>query len=191
MADPVYVLGFDTSAAYCAVALIRDGVILEKTAEIMSKGQAERLMGLIQDVLDRNGVAYNDLSAIGVGVGPGNFTGIRIGVSAARGLALGLNVTAYGITGFDQRARCLPDAPYQCVIAPRDQMYVRDGETVSLQPRDALPAVPDDPSPADLAASVAKIAYSRWPDVAPPPSPYYLKAPDAAPAKDAPPKILT
>ena len=56
----------------------------------MAKGQAERLMGLLEEVLAAQKTTWQDLSAIAVGVGPGNFTGIRIGVSAARGLALGL-----------------------------------------------------------------------------------------------------
>jgi tRNA threonylcarbamoyl adenosine modification protein YeaZ len=190
MRAPIYILGLDTSAAHCAVALMRDGVISEQVAEDMSKGQAERLMGLIDEVMVRNGVTFSDLSAIGVGVGPGNFTGIRIGVSAARGLALGLGIPVYGIDGFDQREAYNPDAPYQCVPAPRDQMYVRRGGVAAMQGRDLLGQIPNEPSPTDLAASVAQLAHSRWPDPAPAPAPYYLRAPDAAPARDAPPTIL-
>jgi tRNA threonylcarbamoyl adenosine modification protein YeaZ len=190
MTAPVYILGFDTSAGHCAVAVMRDGVVLEHIGEDMKKGQAERLMGLIDDVMQRCGVAYSDLSAIGIGIGPGNFTGIRIGVSAARGLALGLGIPAYGVDGFDQRALCHPDAPYQCVPAPRDQMYVRAQGSAALQPRADLENIPDEPSPAALAKAVALVAHSRWPAPSSAPAPYYLRAPDAAPARDAPPKIL-
>ena len=190
MALSDYILGFDTSGAHCAVALMRDGLIIEHVGKDMAKGQAERLMGLIDEVMQRNSVSYADLAAIGVGIGPGNFTGIRIGVSAARGLALGLGIPAYGVNGFDQRVLCHPDAPYHCVPAPRDQMYVRRDGSAALQPRASLDHIYAEPNPADLAACVARVAHARFPEPSPAPAPYYLRAPDAAPAKDAPPKIL-
>jgi tRNA A37 threonylcarbamoyladenosine modification protein TsaB len=186
---PIHILGFDTSGAHCAVALMQDGVIIEKAHEDMAKGQAERVMGLIDEVMGRNRISYADLAAIGIGIGPGNFTGIRIGVSAARGLTLGLGIPAYGVNGFDQRALCYPDAPYQCVPAPRDQMYVRSDGAAALQPRAMLENIHDEPVPSTLAASVARVAHARFPEPTPAPAPYYLRAPDAAPAKDAPPKI--
>ena len=86
--DPT-ILAFDTSAAHCAAALLRDGEIVTSCAEPMTRGQAERLMPLLHEVLALGGCTWADLDAIGVGIGPGNFTGIRISVSAARGLALG------------------------------------------------------------------------------------------------------
>lgn len=148
-------------------------------------------MGLIAEVLDRNQVAYSDLSALGVGTGPGNFTGIRIGVAATRGLALGLGIPAYGVNGFEQRAECLPDCPVQYVPAPRDQIYMRKDGAATLVSLNTLAAtLPQDPEPAQLAASVARVAYARWPERPAAPAPYYLRAPDAAPARDAPPVIL-
>ena len=85
--DAPLVLGFDTSAAHCAAALLSGGTCLAARHEEMAKGQAERLMPLIAELLEEAGAATGDLAAIGVGIGPGNFTGIRISVSAARGLA--------------------------------------------------------------------------------------------------------
>ena len=90
MASDPLVLGFDTSAAHCAAALVRGDEIFASKALQMSRGQAEHLMPLLEEVLASAGVSWSDLDAIGVGIGPGNFTGIRISVSAARGLALGL-----------------------------------------------------------------------------------------------------
>ena len=87
MSDPL-ILAFDTSAAHCAAALLSGDRVLARVAEAMPRGQAERLMGLLHEVLSGSGHDWRDLDAIGVGIGPGNFTGIRISVSAARGLAL-------------------------------------------------------------------------------------------------------
>ena len=74
--DPT-ILGFDTSAAHCAAALLSGDRILASAHEDMAKGQAERLMDLCAGVLESAGYGYSDLDAIGVGIGPGNFTGIR------------------------------------------------------------------------------------------------------------------
>lgn len=87
--DPL-ILGFDTSAAHCAAVLLRGDMVLAAQHEDMTKGQAERLMPMLEQVLAEAGAGWGDLAALGVGIGPGNFTGVRISVSAARGLALGL-----------------------------------------------------------------------------------------------------
>ena len=82
--DPV-VLGFDTSAAHCAAALLRGDAVLAAVHEDMTKGQAERLMPMLEEMLAGAGLGWGDLDVIGVGTGPGNFTGIRVAVAAARG----------------------------------------------------------------------------------------------------------
>lgn len=96
-----FILAFDTSGAHCAVALLSGDRILAKRYEPMAKGQAERLMPLVEEVMAEDGLPLEALDAIAVGVGPGNFTGIRIGVSAARGLALALGIPAIAITSFE------------------------------------------------------------------------------------------
>jgi len=121
--DPL-ILAFDTSAAHCAAALLSGGRIIASRFEPMTTGQAEHLMVLLEDVLAEGGVGWRELDAIGVGVGPGNFTGIRIAVSAARGLALGLEVPAIGISTFDALRQGLPDGCIASVAAPRDMVYV-------------------------------------------------------------------
>lgn len=189
------ILAFDTSAPHCAVALLSGDTVIFQTHEDMKKGQAERLMFLLQETLDQHGVNYSDLDAIAVGTGPGNFTGIRIGVSAARGLALGLGIPAYGVNGFDQRAQIRPDKSVQSIAAPRAHRYVRDASGAALiSPEDFENkgyTIDPDPTPASLAASIAMVARARFPTPEHSPAPYYLKAPDAAPSKVAAPVILS
>lgn len=72
--------------------------------EEMARGQAERLMPMLQAMLAGEGMVWEELDAIAVGTGPGNFTGIRIAVAAARGLALGLGIPAVGVSGFEALA---------------------------------------------------------------------------------------
>ena len=131
-----HILGFDTSARRCEVALLRGGDVLAHVSEEMDRGQAERLMVLCEEVLARSHVPLQAIGAIGVGVGPGNFTGIRISVAAARGLALGLGIPAIGVTGFEalrhgQRRACA------CLIDGRqNEVFVQtfDAEGVAGNP---------------------------------------------------------
>ncbi len=100
MTGPV-ILAFDTSQAHCAAAITGGPDGMTHRTEAMAKGQAERLMPLTEELLADAGVVWSGLDAIAVGVGPGNFTGIRIAVSAARGLALGLGIPAIGVSNFE------------------------------------------------------------------------------------------
>jgi len=77
------------------------GRVVAERYEEMKKGQAERLFPMLEAVLGEVGAVWEELDAIGVGTGPGNFTGIRIAVSAARGLSLSLDVPAVGVSGFE------------------------------------------------------------------------------------------
>lgn len=199
--DPL-VLAFDTSAAHCAAALLSGGRLIDQRLEPMRRGQAERLMVLLQEVLTDNGASWRDLGALGVGVGPGNFTGIRISVAAARGLALGLNIPAVGVTGCEARRALRPDA--LCAIpGPRDQLFLCDpslpvGSVPDLVPMAAASDKADslgrplwsEASPRDLAAAIGQVATLRWQDDPPAPAPLYARAPDAAPSRDRPPVIL-
>lgn len=124
-------MAFDTSGPHVAVALIRGaGTVVAARGAALARGQSEVLFPQCNAVLDAAGVSWSDVSAIAVGIGPGNFTGIRIAVAAARGLALGLGVVAVGVSGFeilveksgqqDALARALFS-----IGAPRGQVYVQ------------------------------------------------------------------
>ncbi len=129
MRPDTLILAFDTSAAHCAAALLFNDRILAAQTDAMSRGQAEHLMPMLDEMLATQGYSWSDLSAIGVGVGPGNFTGIRISVSAARGLALSLGIPAIGVSTFEvmRGAASLKDSAKQLVSvpAPRDQVYLQ------------------------------------------------------------------
>lgn len=205
-AAPRLTLGFDTSAAHCAAAVVLGDRVLASRTEEMRKGQAERLMPLLEEMLAEAGVVWSDLGAIGVGTGPGNFTGTRICVAAARGLALGLGIPAEGVTTVEALAEgrdvvvCLP--------APRGQVYAGRGSDIRLCDPDDLPAGWDAPltGPAagivaqaigratvpapDLAVSIARIAGRRAAPGRPRPAPLYLRSADAAPAPDPAPVLL-
>ena len=182
-------LGFDTSAAHCAAALLSGERVLAARAEEMGRGQAERLMPLLEEVLAEAGAAWSDLDRIGVGIGPGNFTGIRISVAAARGLALSLDISSIGINTFDI-IRASGNGGTPAVPAPRGMVHILSpgGRTALVPLADVTdPAAP--PPPTEMARLIARLAQAAPAD-APPPAPLYARPADAAPARDAPPLIL-
>ena len=188
-------LGFDCSAAHCAAALVSEGRVLEAVSEEMGRGQAERLMPMLEELLARHGRTWRDLDAIGVGVGPGNFTGVRIAVAAARGLALALDIPAIGVSGFEAIGLGRAGPHVAVLPAPRGQLYAAaPGEAPRLLPADT----PEDPArpfafppePPDLAAAIARLAAAQGAAPARPPAPLYVRPADAAPAREAPPVIL-
>jgi tRNA threonylcarbamoyl adenosine modification protein YeaZ len=100
------VLAIDCAASLCA-ACVYDAVAqkeLGRNVLDLGKGHAEHLMAVIADALNASGVGYVDLDAIAVSTGPGSFTGVRVGVSTARGLALALKITAIGVTTLEALA---------------------------------------------------------------------------------------
>ena len=190
-------LGFDTSAAHCAAALLSGDQLIGLRVEDMAKGQAERLMPLIEDLLAEAGITWRDLSLIGVGTGPGNFTGIRIAVAAARGLSLSLNIPAIGIGAPEALAFGLP-RPCRIVIpGKRDTAIWQDFTDTPSEPQqsplDALPPGPPEATPQiSIAEGIARLARARARAGTPQPrpAPIYLRPADAAPARDRGPVIL-
>lgn len=178
-------------------------------------------MPLLQEVLTEAGATLNDLSAIGVGIGPGNFTGIRISVSAARGLALALDIPAVGVSLLDALVLDAPRPALACIDARRDHLYLqrfgaeldRDPELVALEDaRDWVCAgvcvvgaragdvVEQFAAPTDIATiapapspapAIARIAATRWRETLPRPTPLYLRAADAAPSRERGPTMLS
>lgn len=92
-------LAIDTALAACAVAVFDTGHgIVAHESEAMTRGHAEALTPMIARVMEAAQTSFADIDRIAVTVGPGSFTGLRVGVSAARGIALASNRPAVGVT---------------------------------------------------------------------------------------------
>jgi len=98
-------LAFDTATGVASSALVRDGEVLgERT------GRANAVLADADDLLRSAGIAPRELDLIAVGIGPGSFTGIRMGLAAARGLGLALDVRVAGVSTLDALAAGAPGA---------------------------------------------------------------------------------
>lgn len=95
------VLGIDTGGGACSVALTRDGQPLRISSVPMRHGHAEHLVPAIERLLAECGLTPSALGLIGVTVGPGAFTGLRVGLAAAGGLALATSAPIVGVSSFD------------------------------------------------------------------------------------------
>jgi tRNA threonylcarbamoyl adenosine modification protein YeaZ len=218
LATPL-VLSFDTSAAHCAAALLSGREVIDQSFEPMDRGQAERLMPLVEELLARNAIRWRDLTLIGVGTGPGNFTGVRISVAAARGLSLALGIPAVGVDGLEALSFRMEGPIRVALHGPRGTYYVRDyldrtktaearlisGDDPEFWPArggavpvgdwpEPPPGRPDlrvaRPEPGAFIAAIAHIALTKSALPQPRPAPLYLRPADAAPSRDAVPLLL-
>ncbi|HXQ50280.1 MAG TPA: tRNA (adenosine(37)-N6)-threonylcarbamoyltransferase complex dimerization subunit type 1 TsaB [Stellaceae bacterium] len=104
------VLALDCAGRGCAAAVLTASGVAARRVRAMERGQAEALMPMIDDVLAEASMRFADLDLLAVTVGPGSFTGVRIGLAAARGLALATGLPLVGITSFAAAAAGVPPA---------------------------------------------------------------------------------
>jgi len=104
----VTVLAFDCAGRGCSAAVLAQGRVRAARSEPMERGQAAALLPLIEATLADAGIGLGEADLLAVTVGPGAFTGVRIGLAAARGLALAAELPLVGVTSFAAVAAAVP-----------------------------------------------------------------------------------
>jgi tRNA threonylcarbamoyladenosine biosynthesis protein TsaB len=176
------VLAIDTALGACAAAVIdtRHAAVIASESLPMTRGHAEAVMPLIARVMDQAGIEFALLDRIAVTTGPGSFTGLRVGISAARGIALAAGKPAIGLStlaGF--AAPHIAESDSYTVVAAVDarhdqvslQVFGPGGRTV-ISPRiaplkEALRAAMV--GPARIVGSGADLIAAQWPATTSPP----------------------
>lgn len=140
------ILAIDTATAACSAALMDGGAIIASRHEPMLRGHAEALLPMVEEVMTEAGVAYDALGLIAATIGPGAFTGLRVGLAAARGLALAGGLPIIGVTTLEALAHGAAKAtlgggrggrPVAAVLnARRDEVYFQafDATLAALGP---------------------------------------------------------
>ncbi|CCW32241.1 conserved hypothetical protein [Xenorhabdus nematophila F1] len=98
------ILAIDTATEACSVALLNDGLV-EAQFEISPREHTQRILPMVQEVLLKSNVSLQQLNALAFGRGPGSFTGVRIGVGIAQGLALGAELPMIGVSSLKTMAQ--------------------------------------------------------------------------------------
>lgn len=105
------ILALDTAGASCSVAVWMGDAIRAQGGADMARGQSERLVPMIEEVMAEAGLDYGEVDIIAVTLGPGGFTGVRIGLAAAQGLAIALALPLVGVSNFEALAASVPEVP--------------------------------------------------------------------------------
>lgn len=149
------VLGLDTCLNACSVAVLDGETVLAHRCEVMARGHQERLAPMAQAVMAEAGLSFDRLERIGATVGPGSFTGLRVGVAFAKGLASALAIPAVGVGALEALAAEASGLVAAAIDARRDQLYLQlleDGR--ALMAPDVLPV-------GTAAARLAELAMGR------------------------------
>lgn len=158
-----WLLAFDTATDVVTVAVGRDGVPVATVAVDSARTHAEQLVPAVHRCTTEAGVALDRLDAIAVGVGPGRFTGLRVGVTTAKVMADALGIPVIGLTTLEVLAApwVAPDREVVSVIdARRREVYWARYRTGPAGP---VPAAPEAVAPpAEVAAAVAERGPSAW-----------------------------
>ncbi|RDE09488.1 tRNA (adenosine(37)-N6)-threonylcarbamoyltransferase complex dimerization subunit type 1 TsaB [Pelagibacterium lacus] len=184
-------LAIDTTRDRLQLALVMGDGATATEIRVIAKGHAEVIFDAIAALLARQGLAYANLDRLAVSTGPGSFTGLRIGLSAARGLGLALDIPVIGIPSFLALSLGRSGAGDIVVDAKRGEAYRQSfsapgvpsgpAELVALEAALARAGrgAPDDPV-IDIAAMAGFAARVTRPEDFPP-APSYIRAADAKP----------
>src|SRR5215211_1981702 len=193
------ILAIDTALDGCSAGVLdtAQNSLIAQESLAMKRGHAEALMPLIARVMKESGVAFSALDRIAATTGPGSFTGLRVGLSAARGIALAAGKPVVGVTTLTAFAAPIvsENAEPHPVVAPIAEALdaarlgaphlVGNAAKILAErwPADAAPPFKVDQQAAPDIAWVAWLGAAVNPESSPA-RPYYLRAPDAKPPKD-------
>jgi len=121
----VLTLVLDTALNACAAAVSRDGHILSHASEAMQRGHQERLAPMVEAVMQSSGAGFDALDRIGVTVGPGSFTGLRVGLAFAKAMSLALDIPCIGVNSLEALAAGRPGFVAAAIAAKGDQLYLQ------------------------------------------------------------------
>jgi len=211
LSHPV-ILAFDTATGPASVAIWKEGGVAAYLENLEMSLQSARLMPMVEQALVAAGVWYKDLSAVACTIGPGSFTGIRVGLATARGIALAAKIKGIGFTTLEVLAFSVhaDNQPVLALLSAGKGEYYYQGFAAGVHPKPlfsprlgtlddtksamvqpfitvgnaSLPGVKTVPPTFPRADALAGLA-AKWPEPAAALNPFYIRPPDAIPLKEA------
>ena len=128
-------LAIDTSSSLVSVALLMNKRHVRFREQEMERGQGEALIPMIQDLFASVPATIKDLTGVAVAVGPGSFTGVRIGIATARAIAMALDIPVYGVTNFEAYSYSLLKPVTVILDSKREDYFVQkfDANGIALE----------------------------------------------------------
>ena len=121
------ILSIETATSACSVALHIDGELIFAKNKLQEKSHSEYMMQMAQDVLKASKIKPNELNAVAISGGPGSYTGLRIGVSSAKGLCFALNIPLIAVNTLEvimNQASSINGIDYLCPMLDARRMEV-------------------------------------------------------------------
>lgn len=133
-------LGIDTTSSMGGVALIKDDILQAEFVLPVTGFHSEKIIPAISKILSESETAGGDLSGIGVSLGPGSYTGLRIGLSTVLGLAAGWKVPVKGVSTLRVIAASLPEGPtLACIKARKSEVFAAVFASPDPSSREIIP----------------------------------------------------
>ncbi len=133
-------LGIDTTSSMGGVALLKDGVLLTESVLPVTGFHSEKILPAVERALKESGISGRDLSGIGVSLGPGSYTGLRIGLSTVIGLSVGWEVPIKGVSTLRIIAASLPEGPVlSCIRARTGEVFAGAFSSPDPLSREVIP----------------------------------------------------
>lgn len=131
------VLGIDSATEACSAAVLCNGALASRRFQTIQRGHAEILIPLIQETMREAEITFGALDLIATTIGPGGFTGLRIGLASARALALAATIPIIGVTTLEAVARAQPTRNMPtliCLDSKREDVYLQlfDGDNTPM-----------------------------------------------------------
>jgi tRNA threonylcarbamoyladenosine biosynthesis protein TsaB len=196
------VFAIDTCLGACSVALINGDRTMAALSEPMARGHQERLAPMAAEMMARAGAVFPDIGRIAVTVGPGSFTGLRVGLAFAKGLSVALDRPCIGIGSLQALAFGIDGRVIACADARHAQLYwqaFQEGEPATEPALSPIETVANQPAPDAVVGPAASLLANGYPGarqvalaapdpvavarlalvITTPAAPIYLRPPDA------------
>jgi tRNA threonylcarbamoyladenosine biosynthesis protein TsaB len=160
------ILAIDTSGPFCSAAFLdcASRQIIAQKSDDIGRGHAELLLPMIEGLMETESLRWSDVKAVGCTTGPGSFTGLRVGLAAAKGFGFALSCPCLGVSVFEAFAYDA-DMPMSVILNAKREEYWLQSFDPNLQNQDGPKAVPADSALHNIPSHIKNLSGSGAKDM--------------------------